>query len=182
MIQYDHQWSFRYPQLWRPLFLSLLGNLPCRQIPPNRPKERLQRRSIWIVLLNFLSLLMIDVPPVTMKWPWSHDNQRMRAINERGRKFINGLKGFSRKAYLCPANIWNIGYGATTGSGQRRTCWSLYGSLKNYPGFLICWRFPVPEEGKSGLISVPRECFQLSIAQLQNTHWQPSFYTFNQVD
>ena len=40
----------------------------------------------------------------------------MRHINERGIEIIKGFEGFSSEPYLCPANVWTVGYGATLGS------------------------------------------------------------------
>ena len=40
----------------------------------------------------------------------------MRHINERGIEIIKGFEGFSSEPYLCPANVWTVGYGATRGS------------------------------------------------------------------
>jgi len=40
----------------------------------------------------------------------------MRHINERGIKIVKIFEGFSLKPYLCPANVWTVGYGATVGS------------------------------------------------------------------
>lgn len=37
----------------------------------------------------------------------------MRHITERGIKLIKHFESFSPKPYLCPANIWTIGYGHT---------------------------------------------------------------------
>ena len=37
-------------------------------------------------------------------------------INERGIEIIKGFEGFSSEPYLCPANVWTVGYGATRGS------------------------------------------------------------------
>ena len=31
-------------------------------------------------------------------------------------KWLRALKGISLKPYLCPANVWTVGYGATVGS------------------------------------------------------------------
>ena len=40
----------------------------------------------------------------------------MRHINERGIEIIKGFEGFSSEPYLCPANVWTVGYGATRSS------------------------------------------------------------------
>ena len=40
----------------------------------------------------------------------------MRHINERGIEIIKSFEGFSSEPYLCPANVWTVGYGATRGS------------------------------------------------------------------
>ena len=40
----------------------------------------------------------------------------MRHINERGIEIIKDFEGFSLKPYLCPAKVWTVGYGSTTGS------------------------------------------------------------------
>ena len=40
----------------------------------------------------------------------------MRHINERGIETVKSFEGFSLKPYLCPAKVWTIGYGSTTGS------------------------------------------------------------------
>ena len=37
-------------------------------------------------------------------------------INERGIEIIKSFEGISLKPYLCPANVWTVGYGATVGS------------------------------------------------------------------
>ena len=37
-------------------------------------------------------------------------------INERGIEIIKGFEGFSSEPYLCPANVWTVGYGATVSS------------------------------------------------------------------
>ena len=40
----------------------------------------------------------------------------MRHINERGIEIVKSFEGFSSEPYLCPAKVWTIGYGSTTGS------------------------------------------------------------------
>ena len=40
----------------------------------------------------------------------------MRHINERGIKMVKSFEGIALKPYLCPANVWTVGYGATVGS------------------------------------------------------------------
>ena len=40
----------------------------------------------------------------------------MRHINERGIQIIKSFEGISLKPYLCPANVWTVGYGATRSS------------------------------------------------------------------
>ena len=37
-------------------------------------------------------------------------------INERGIEIIKSFEGFSSEPYLCPANVWTVGYGATRSS------------------------------------------------------------------
>ena len=37
-------------------------------------------------------------------------------INERGIEIVKSFEGISTKPYLCPANVWTVGYGATVGS------------------------------------------------------------------
>ena len=41
-------------------------------------------------------------------------------INERGIEIVKSFEGISLKPYLCPANVWTVGYGATVGSDGRR--------------------------------------------------------------
>ena len=40
----------------------------------------------------------------------------MRHINERGIEIVKRFEGISTKSYLCPANVWTVGYGATRSS------------------------------------------------------------------
>ena len=40
-------------------------------------------------------------------------------INERGIEIVKRFEGISTKPYLCPANVWTVGYGATVGSDGR---------------------------------------------------------------
>ena len=40
-------------------------------------------------------------------------------INERGIEIVKSFEGISLKPYLCPANVWTVGYGATVGSDGR---------------------------------------------------------------
>ena len=40
----------------------------------------------------------------------------MRHINEHGIEMVKNFEGLSLKPYLCPANVWTVGYGATVGS------------------------------------------------------------------
>ena len=40
----------------------------------------------------------------------------MRHIYERGIEIIKSFEGLSLKPYLCPAKVWIVGYGSTTGS------------------------------------------------------------------
>ena len=40
----------------------------------------------------------------------------MRHINERGIEMVKIFEGISTKPYLCPANVWTVGYGATRSS------------------------------------------------------------------
>ena len=40
----------------------------------------------------------------------------MRHINERGIELVKSFEGLSLKPYLCPAKVWTVGYGSTTGS------------------------------------------------------------------
>ena len=37
----------------------------------------------------------------------------MRHINEHGIEMVKSFEGISLKPYLCPANVWTVGYGAT---------------------------------------------------------------------
>ena len=37
----------------------------------------------------------------------------MRHINEHGIKIVKSFEGLSLLPYLCPANVWTVGYGAT---------------------------------------------------------------------
>ena len=37
-------------------------------------------------------------------------------INERGIEIVKSFEGISLKPYLCPANVWTVGYGATRSS------------------------------------------------------------------
>ena len=37
----------------------------------------------------------------------------MRLINEHGIEMVKSFEGISLKPYLCPANVWTVGYGAT---------------------------------------------------------------------
>lgn len=37
----------------------------------------------------------------------------MRTINRAGLELIRRFEGFRPRAYLCPANVWTIGYGHT---------------------------------------------------------------------
>ena len=37
----------------------------------------------------------------------------MRHINEHGIEIVKNFEGISLKPYLCPANVWTVGYGAT---------------------------------------------------------------------
>lgn len=43
----------------------------------------------------------------------------MRHINEHGIQIVKSFEGISTKPYLCPANVWTVGYGATVGSDGR---------------------------------------------------------------
>ena len=43
----------------------------------------------------------------------------MRHINERGIEMVKSFEGLALKPYLCPANVWTVGYGATVGSDGR---------------------------------------------------------------
>ena len=40
----------------------------------------------------------------------------MRHINEHGIEIVKCFEGLALKPYLCPANVWTVGYGATVGS------------------------------------------------------------------
>ena len=40
----------------------------------------------------------------------------MRHINERGIEMVKSFEGLALKPYLCPANVWTVGYGATRSS------------------------------------------------------------------
>ena len=40
----------------------------------------------------------------------------MRHINERGIEIVKSFEGISLKPYLCAANVWTVGYGATRSS------------------------------------------------------------------
>ena len=40
----------------------------------------------------------------------------MRHINEHGIEIVKSFEGLSLKPYLCPANVWTVGYGATRSS------------------------------------------------------------------
>ena len=40
----------------------------------------------------------------------------MRHINEHGIEIVKSFEGISLEPYLCPANVWTVGYGATVGS------------------------------------------------------------------
>ena len=43
----------------------------------------------------------------------------MRHINEHGIQIVKVFEGFSLKPYLCPSNVWTVGYGAAVGSDGR---------------------------------------------------------------
>lgn len=45
-----------------------------------------------------------------------------RAINYRGLDIIKRAEGLRLEAYLCPADVWTIGYGHTKGVKQGDTC------------------------------------------------------------
>ena len=40
----------------------------------------------------------------------------MRHINERGIEIVKSFEGFSLTSYLCPGDVWTVGYGATRSS------------------------------------------------------------------
>ena len=40
----------------------------------------------------------------------------MRHINEHGIEIVKSFEGLALKPYLCPANVWTVGYGATRSS------------------------------------------------------------------
>ena len=40
----------------------------------------------------------------------------MRHINERGIEMVKSFEGLALRPYLCPANVWTVGYGATRSS------------------------------------------------------------------
>ena len=40
----------------------------------------------------------------------------MRHINEHGIEMVKSFEGLALKPYLCPTNVWTVGYGATIGS------------------------------------------------------------------
>ena len=40
----------------------------------------------------------------------------MRLINERGIEIVKDFENLALKPYLCPANVWTVGYGATRSS------------------------------------------------------------------
>ena len=40
----------------------------------------------------------------------------MRHINEHGIEMVKSFEGLALKPYLCPANVWTVGYGATRSS------------------------------------------------------------------
>ena len=42
--------------------------------------------------------------------------------NEAGRTLIKRWEGYRSKAYLCPAGVWTIGWGHTTGVKEGQTC------------------------------------------------------------
>jgi len=44
----------------------------------------------------------------------------LRHINERGIEIVKSFEGISLEPYLCPANVWTVGHGATVGSDGRR--------------------------------------------------------------
>ena len=46
-----------------------------------------------------------------------------RNINKAGLDLVKHFEGFRAQAYICPAGVWTIGYGHTSGvsSGQRVT-------------------------------------------------------------
>ena len=43
----------------------------------------------------------------------------MRHINDRCIEIVKSFEGISLEPYLCPANVWTVGYGATVGSDGR---------------------------------------------------------------
>ena len=49
--------------------------------------------------------------------------QQMQQINQIGLDLIKSFEGYRDTAYLCPANVWTIGWGTTKGvrSGQTIT-------------------------------------------------------------
>lgn len=49
----------------------------------------------------------------------------MRQINDAGLKLVKEFEGYKDRAYLCPANVWTIGYGHTKGVRQGDRCTQL---------------------------------------------------------
>ncbi|KQT82436.1 lysozyme [Methylobacterium sp. Leaf466] len=46
-------------------------------------------------------------------------------INDAGLDLIKSFEGYKDKAYLCPANVWTIGFGTTKGVKRGDTCTTL---------------------------------------------------------
>ena len=45
----------------------------------------------------------------------------MQQINQAGLELIKSFEGYRDTAYLCPANVWTIGWGTTKGVRQGQT-------------------------------------------------------------
>ena len=43
-------------------------------------------------------------------------------ISDKGLALIKRFEGFEERAYLCPAGVWTIGYGHTSGVHEGQTC------------------------------------------------------------
>ena len=46
-------------------------------------------------------------------------SEEVMHINEHGIEIVKNFEGISLKPYLCPANVWTVGYGATVGKRRQ---------------------------------------------------------------
>ena len=100
-----HSWLQRN---WRPLSALVFTGLIVAHwlgfTPPNLPDEQVSQ------LMDIVQVMIGGV----CSFAWCRkEHQGVEEMNQAGLDLVKSFEGFSAEPYLCPADVWTIGYGTT---------------------------------------------------------------------